>query len=1356
MALESVGHRVPPDAYLGEQLLNPSNPLAAGSIHNAAVIAAAPIAAQPPKLLELVATEGPAVGAHLRLTETARRIGRDPAMDLCLPDPDLSRDHVMIALDQGRAVLVDAGSTNGTFVDDTKIGPTRPVELRAGMRLRIGNSTLVLARTATSAGRSDVDETGRARIQRPPRLPPIVHEVALRRPTAPAPRERRSLPWLMLLLPVIAACAMVLLLHNTTFLLFALLSPAMMLGQYLTDRRGSGAQHRRQQAEHEAACRKLAADQTSALDDEVRIRRVITPPISDCRRSATMRDERLWSRSPDHPDFLHVRIGVGTVTSRVRIREDGLDSAPTQLPLPDAPITLDLTSSRIVGIAGADDTVHRLADGIAVQVATWQSPVHVRIAVICSTAARRRRWTWLRNLPHVTPAPSDFSALVDLESSADLVLQLLEGLRPSDPDKSAAAREEPAVSTLVILDGADALLDVSAVTSLLERVRSVGVSVLALGETGSDLPTASSQLVTVDATHVRARGEVDADGRLDLPVPDLCRATAMELAGLVDATPDASGGAIPAQAALVAQWRDVRGADPLTAEAVAQQWRSHPRTTRAPLGVTGSGPLEIDLATDGPHILLAGTTGAGKSELLQTLVASLALGNRPDELVFVLVDYKGGAAFKDCARLPHTVGLVTDLDAHLTARALTSLDAEVRRRERVLAAAGAKDLEDYQRLPGRSPLPRLALVIDEFRVLAQEMPDFIAGLVRIAAVGRSLGIHLVLATQRPGGVVSPDIRANVNLRISLRVRDESDSQDVIGSREAARIGADRPGRGLLRVGGGAPVEFQTARVGGCSTAEDRSVRIVPIDDATGQPASRAPVATDDPDTTDLAAIVQAVQVATAGVGAQVPPSPWLPPLATRLDCAALEAAERSVLGRAATDAIAFARADLPGEQRAATLGWQPLEDGQLSIVGGPRSGRTTCVATIAVQAARLHPRSGLTFYVVDGSSALGGLAGLPQCGAVINPEDTGRLTRLVAWLSEEIRRRQQHAGATHRILLLIDGWESVHEVSEDSTMGRLTEEVLQILRDGVSVGVHAVVTGGRALYSGRVSAAFSSRVVLRLADPSEAALIGLRANQFPTAMSAGRGLTAPDGIEIQIAMPQPDDDMSLTELVASLARHMSAPDVVRFDSIPQHCAEADLPTDPHRVLVGIGGPDPQPIGLPLGPNGDLSALIAGPSGSGRTRALRTIATRLAASRDLCWISGRDTAPGDLPTSCALLSPDDPQQLATWLRGHADGAVLVDDVEELGSGPAEDLLVEHLARSRQFGGIVCATGQSSTLANSFRGVVAELRRRQTGIILQPGRRDGDLLSARLDPGGRPRPGYGALVIRGRACAIQIAC
>ena len=228
----------------------------------------------------------------------------------------------------------------------------------------------------------------------------------------------------------------------------------------------------------------------------------------------------------------------------------------------------------------------------------------------------------------------------------------------------------------------------------------------------------------------------------------------------------------------------------------------------APLGMGPAGPVVVDLVADGPHALVAGTTGAGKSELLQTLVLALASRYGPDRLALVLVDFKGGAGLGACHRLPHVVGTVTDLDPHAAARALAGVRAELRRRESLLAAAGVGDLESL-RAAGPAP-PRLLVVVDELLALREDLPDVLPALVRLASQGRSLGIHLVLATQRPAGALDAQVRANVGVRLCLRVTDTSDSLDVVGTADAAAIPADLPGRAVLRRADQPPEPLQTA------------------------------------------------------------------------------------------------------------------------------------------------------------------------------------------------------------------------------------------------------------------------------------------------------------------------------------------------------------------------------------------------------------------------------------------------------------------------------------------------------------------------------------------------------------------
>ncbi|WP_286219475.1 FtsK/SpoIIIE domain-containing protein [Paraoerskovia sediminicola] len=243
----------------------------------------------------------------------------------------------------------------------------------------------------------------------------------------------------------------------------------------------------------------------------------------------------------------------------------------------------------------------------------------------------------------------------------------------------------------------------------------------------------------------------------------------------------------------------------------------------APIGRSADGTVDLDLA-GGPHTLIAGTTGSGKSGLLQALVLGLALRYPPDLVSLVLVDFKGGAGFGRCASLPHVVGTVTDLDAGLAVRALAGIRAELGRREKVLAEHGAQHVDD---LP-RGTLPRIVLVLDEFRALADDHPEVLAGIMRVAAQGRSLGMHLVLATQRPAGAVNAEIRANVTLRIALRTVERSESLDIVDVPDAAAIPSGTPAG-----------PWSAARTGSRSPCSALSSR-APVDPATAGSAAHPP------------------------------------------------------------------------------------------------------------------------------------------------------------------------------------------------------------------------------------------------------------------------------------------------------------------------------------------------------------------------------------------------------------------------------------------------------------------------------------------------------------------------------------
>jgi S-DNA-T family DNA segregation ATPase FtsK/SpoIIIE len=812
------------------------------------------------------------------------------------------------------------------------------------------------------------------------------------------------------------------------------------------------------------------------------------------------------------------------------------------------------------------------------------------------------------------------------------------------------------------------------------------------------------------------------------------------------------------------------------------------------IGMGADGPFSVDLCRDGPHALVAGTTGAGKSELLQTLVASLAVANRPDEMSFLLVDYKGGAAFRDCQRLPHTVGMVTDLDGHLTQRALRSLDAEIKRRERLLHASRCSDIGGYQRAGCPSgPMARLLIVIDEFASLAQELPDFVTGLVDVARRGRSLGVHLVLATQRPAGVVSAEIRANANLRIALRVTDPMDSQDVIESRHAALISATTPGRAYVRTGTASVRHFQSAMVGCHEQRPGAAADMPPVPwmelGATppAEPSRTGEVTGDGP--TDLARLVEAVRGATDLLGVTPPPSPWLPPLPDRVVVDELPGPPHG------SPRLPVGLTDVPARQARGTLVIDLADGGHWLVAGGPRSGRSTLLRLIAGVVARDWDVADVHVYGLDcASGALLPVAALPHCGAIADRGQPGRGDRIISRLAAEVRRRQALLGrpgfasvAEQRaavggndrlpwLLLLVDGWEGFLATYETVDHGRPVDDLLRLLRDGQAAGLRAIVTGDRSLLTGRVGSLCSGRLILRLADPADFALAGVPAREVPRTMPPGRALLPDaDGVrEAQLALvaPDPAGPAQLAELrrLAERAREHTG-DLprgrrpFRVEPLPEQLQLAEVLPRAQRVaahrgplwtLVGIGGDELDPVGFDPADVGPWF-VVAGPPGSGRSATLVSMA-RWHAAREtpLALVTARRSRLRDVglrPGRVDHFGADDAGRLTAFLDSRADRplAVLVDDAEDLLDSPVETAL---LAQPHD-GHIVIVAGSTDGPGSTYHGLTVAARKSRCGLVLGPfGPLDGELLGAKLPWLGDTRPGRGVLAVRGLAMPVQV--
>ncbi|HET9188538.1 MAG TPA: FtsK/SpoIIIE domain-containing protein, partial [Acidothermaceae bacterium] len=664
-------------------------------------------------------------------------------------------------------------------------------------------------------------------------------------PELPPESPPQRLPLLATLAPLLGGVAMAAFLRRWEFLAFALMSPLVVVGQALSDRWHRRRSARRQRKDYDEHFAQSVVALEHALDEERRRRREESPDLDSVVTATRDRTALLWSRpATESETALTLRVGVGKVAADVVVQ-----GGPNTAVVDDVPVLLRLGPGDVVGVCGADAA--GAARALLVQAVTLNGPAAVSVSVIAP--GRAREWSWTRWLPHTRTSDGGASVAFDAHGLSTLV-------RPGN-------RPGP---RLVLVTGQ---ADHAVVAKLTRESRATVVWVAdderqLPGSCNSILRTGTEQggeglLRTCDGT-TRVQVESVTTGIADT--------VARSLAPLRDASPEASV-ELPTQVA----WSELAEL-PLhdrdaTLAAMCRRW-AQPPTTEVTLGVgTGGIAVQVDLARHGPHALVAGTTGSGKSELLQSLVAGLVVGCSPADLSFLLLDYKGGATFGPFQRLPHTLAVLTDLDAAATTRVLRSLNAELRRRERIFATAGVADFDSLQRhrrqqIGSVASLARLVIVVDEFAALIEELPDFVGGLVGIAQRGRSLGVHLILATQRPEGAVSPDIRANTRLGICLAVTRESESRDVIDSPVAVTIQPTTPGRAWLRMDGQGLIEVQTARIN-CPTSTDDEPRLVSLWEWADPRAPMAPAEAGS----QLEALIDAAVQAASSSGLPATPSP---------------------------------------------------------------------------------------------------------------------------------------------------------------------------------------------------------------------------------------------------------------------------------------------------------------------------------------------------------------------------------------------------------------------------------------------------------------------------------------------------
>lgn len=1294
--------------------------------------------ARPRAVLRVV--DGPDSGQRLHVRSNALTVGRGPTCTVRLSDPLVSTQHVRVVLGT-RPTVYDAGSANGTTVAGEQVTGGREVDW--GTPIRLGRTTVVV-----DPGEVPVDDTA-VSVYRPPRFgEPLVADV-LDVPSPPAKNRPSPLPWAMLALPMVMGLAIFARSQTPYALVYMLAWPLMGYLGWRQQKRAAEKQFAEDAAEWRtdvdamiATIDEQARRQREQLDDDY-------PEADDLRTRAARRDPYLWARSETRQAFLHTRVGRGTVQALLRgeikdggdrpLRREAQAELAARDTLADLPVVVDLTAHPLVALTGDADTVDGLLRALTLRLAFDHSPADLTVAA-CLGRGRAHHEAWLRWLPH---AVARVGGEPPVAVGAGAATALLDHLASEDGGRG---------HTLCVVDEGAGIprRTVEAVAGVAAQR---GLHLLWLGRDRAEVPAATSLLVDLaDGTvNVGDRGGVD---RVDTP-DQVSLAHAWRSARTMTAYVDEAA-VLPASTAIPAVVRLPEISGDLTdlddADAVLRRWGAS-RGLRAQIGAGVDGTVTVDLREDGPHGLVAGTTGSGKSELLQTLICSLALNNPTSRISFLLVDYKGGAAFRECADLPHTVGYITDLTPALVQRALTSLGAEITAREHLLGEFGVKDLTQLEREHPEAAPPSLLICVDEFAALTSEVPDFVDGMVNIAQRGRSLGMHVLLATQRPAGVVTGNIRANTDLRIALRVSSADDSRDVIDSAEAARISRRTPGRAWLRRTGHGTAELVQSAWTGARQPLDGSEApvVVTAFSAAHAPRTDAPGQARLDPRTDLERCVSTIVTAFRRSGVQAPPKPWLPPLPAELLLDA-DALVREA-GRQPSGHLYLGGVDDPAQQRQPRLEVDLTSVGHLLVHGASGSGKTELLRTAALSASLGDAFSGhgVAPYVYAIDHAGGGLqaiTGLPTVEAVIGETQTGRVLRLVRLLKRTVADRaaalaangcadlEDLARAGHvlpRVYLLVDNLPSLLE-SFDKAGGLArdhTEHLQNVLQNGRRVGVHVIATApGRTGVPTSIAASFGRRIILRMTVADDYLMLGAPANVLDAETTPGTGLLGKQ--MLQVATTGGAGTPQQAERVREVAALLESRTAGR--------AGAPVPPMPSRLPADAL---PAPVGarLPVAVDADAVAvlttdLLAGPTllagrvGTGRSSALAGLAELASRSDAPPVVVAHDDLLGTvaaLDEALAGVAGTTPGTEGSWVL------CLADDVQRWDAACTDDAHRDARARLLDLlgaGGGRLAFVASVDVTEARKpglqpGLVTTLKQGRRGFLLHPEWNEGDV-------------------------------
>ena len=955
--------------------------------------------------------------------------------------------------------------------------------------------------------------------------------------------------------------------------------------------------------------------------------------------------ERIWERTLTSGDFLHFRIGRATIPSSYDVSVQRKDTSNQEIDdlyeqsqelvthyqqVKNVPRVIELSEGPM-GMIGKDSIVKREIQQIVGQLSFFHSYHDIRFVAIFDEE-EYESWEWMKWLPQFQLPNMYAKGFIYNEQTRD---QLLSFIYEILKERALDEEREKKIYTphFIFIITNRQLISEHAILEYLEGdIESIGISTIFAADAKESLSENIHTLVRfIDETEgdilIEKQKAVHKPFKLDEHQVSGNERFARTLRSLNHQL--GMSNSIPEKVTFLELFQT----DSASELHIRDKWLENrsSKSLAAPVGLNGKDDhvyLNLREKAHGPHGLLAGTTGSGKSEFLQTFILSLAVHFHPYEVGFLLIDYKGGGMAQPFKNIPHLLGTITNIEGskNFSKRALESIKSELKRRQRLFDQYEVNHISGYTDLyeegEAKEPLPHLFLISDEFAELKSEEPEFIKELVSAARIGRSLGVHLILATQKPGGVIDEQIWSNSRFKVALKVQDESDSKEILKNGDAAKITVT--GRGYLQVGNNEVYDlFQSAWSGAPYTKEAfgtedevaivTDLGLIPLSDVETEDHRKKDRKT------EIEAVVEEIQSVQQKMNIKKLRSPWLPPLPQRVAflSGAYEHPEQYPIGIV----------DEPELQQQPVYSYQVMEDGNMGIFGSSGYGKSTTMLTLLLKFAQRNSPGEYQFYIFDfGNGTMLPLQQLPHTGDYFRSDDGRKIEKFLRFITEEMEKRKQlfrdmevssirmyNTTSEEKlpfIFIAIDNYDLVREEMQD-----MENRFTQIARDGQSLGIYMMLTATRLnAVKQALMSNLKTKVVHYLMDTSEKyAIVGR--TQYDTEAIPGRAyIKKEDASLAQIYLPvEGENDVEVLKHMKRLVQELKETysDVPKPRSIPMLPRRLEFAAfvnnygvEPakKKLAIGLNEETVEPVYIDW--NRQKHCLIIGDAQKGKTNVLK--------------------------------------------------------------------------------------------------------------------------------------------------------